>query len=394
MRIPLTLPLLLGLPLSSHALLDDWLPDPASYDGRDSVVKIVTSAYDSYAERYSVSARDAQGRPLASELERLREGQDSQASAFEFSWSFELGWSPLDGVAGCPARTVETRVIGTTCMRIYTQDYTWSPERRSLVGTLTMHTPLCRWTDSVTFDEHGRVTERRVCEEVFRSSSASDGIDTLGRVTIRRLGYEGPSDRHPRWIAQRADDTATFPYWDSVLVLGPVDRPTGAALFDGTGSSTYMIGHDSIARDERGRILSRVRRYHTAYDPTEHPLERREYEWQGDLLMKERRTEWGVRDSVINEFLALYSYGGALVGATRRSAPRGAFARRSAEGGIRLELSDARPATIRWVGLDGRATLLYRGSSRTSLELAAPRSPGFLRIEQAGKVATLRVPPL
>lgn len=396
MRIAPALLLLLCLPPASHALLEDWYPDPASYGARDTVFKTVNATNDSFVERFVVTARDSQGRPLSSELETLREGQDSYVSAFDFSWSFDLGWSPMAGVVRCPARVVETRVIGLDCMREYLYDYAWNPDRRSLVATQTLQTPLCRWTDSLTFDEQGRIVEHRTCQQVYRttSSATSTRRDTVGLVTIKHMGYDLPTDRHPRWIASHDEDTAKFYSWDSVHVLGPVDRPTGAELSDGGRDYTYMIARDSIARDAQGRILSVMRRYRTAADSSVHPLELREYLWKGDLVVEERRTRWGVRDSVIHRYLATLSYGDQMVGSTRRNNPRSALPLRVANGRLRLELSDARPATIHWVGLDGRTTLLHRGPARTTLVLAAPRRPGFLRIDQGGRVSTLRMPPL
>lgn len=295
MRTLPVLPLLLGLPLASHALLDDWLPDPVTFVGHDSVTVNVTATNDTSVQKYVVTARDSLSRPLASELEILRKGQDSYASAYELAWSFDLGWSPIPGAGRCPARVVETRLIGLTCMREYTYDYAWNPERRALVATESQPSPRCRWTDSLTYDVRMRLIEHRTCVQSYRSSSNSTRVDTVGRVTIRSMGYEQPDDLHPRWVTRHDEDSSTFYLWDSVHVIGPVDRPDGAALFDGGRGYTYMIGHDSIVRDGNGRITSRTRRYHTFADPTEHPLELREYVWKDAAVAEERRTEWGVR---------------------------------------------------------------------------------------------------
>jgi hypothetical protein len=389
MRTFLVLPILLGSPLASHALLDDWLPDPVTFVGHDTVIAKVSSTNDNSVQRYVVTARDGQGRPLSSEYETLREGQDSYVSAYEFSWSFDLGWSPIAGVGRCPVRAVETRMIGPNCMREYVYDYAWNPDRRALVATATEQSPLCRWTDSITSDARGRVTEHRTCVQSIRSYSNSSRIDTLGHVTIRRMGYEQPGDLHPRWISEHDEDSMS---WDSVHVIGPVDRPDGAELFDGGRNYTYMIGHDSIARDDSGRITSRRTRYHTFADPTEHPLELREYVWK-NAVVEERRTRWGVRDSVIYRYLALYTYGSEPLGASHRVAPETAIVHRTPDGRLELDLKTAGSARIEWVALDGRRTTLHDGPALGTLRLRAPEGPALLRIRQDNHTATMRVPP-
>lgn len=393
MRKHLAFPLLACLPLASHALLDDWLPDPDAFVGHDSVTAVIVYNKDTSFQKYSVEERDSKGRPLFSRLEFVPRSGDTTVSTYEFVWDFDLGWSPVVGAAGCPARMFETIVYGPTCTKGYTRDYTRSADLRSIKATSTGQSRLCRWTDSLSYDALGRMVEHRTCEQAYRSTSASEKVDTVGRVQIRRMGYEKDVDRHPRWIVLEDEDTA-FYTWDSVHVIGPVDRPEGADLFDGGRGYTYMIGRDSVVRDGQGQVLSRKRSYHTASDPTEHPLDLWEYDWKDGDLVRKRRFGWCRGDTVCSRSLADYSYGSLATSGIRKPAIAGAAVRRSGDGRLAMTFSDTRSAArIEWISFDGGRVVLHDGPVSDALRLAAPCGPALLRIRQGGRISTLGLPP-
>lgn len=342
-----------------------------------------TSTYYEYTTpriyTLTVDERDVQSRPLSASFV-VNAQANVQRFTVDYQWGFDLDFSTAPFVKRCPSRFV-TNNSGASFGKSDTNWYDWDPSSRTLLHRSNNGMLMdCPWSDSIVLDSRNRVVFQAACGEVYDADAGA-----LSHRQFVRYWYEDSSSRHPRSASARIPDLGWF---DTLAVVGPIQRPYAANLFHTTPTESSKLV-DSLEWNSNGQLTRRTTRkgYRTSVYTNE---------FDGERLLRHSARYWQ-GDSLVDSLLDEYSYTLAGTGVPRRSAYL-RLARFVSTNGLlhlRIDLSAQEHVRVERISLDGKRLALLVDKSlsagRSLLPISA-KAGELVRLRFDGTIQTLVVP--
>jgi len=350
--------------------------------------------------RWTVLQRDQDGRPVVAREDWIPPAAPNTVSTsetYEFSWGLPvelpLGSDHLGllvDAKGCTSwpshvRTTETR--GDSTVSVVDFEVSWNDATRSLTtlrtqqGSAAVGAAPCPWRDSIAFDGSDRPTVQVTCMEDSRTLAGA------AQRWTRIRHYDSPSDSRPRWTSEHSTDTARSV--DSVAYFGPVETPTHkitVARKSGAPGTILSSRTDSLFWNSRGQVVSRI--YHVGVDSARAGYR---YRWDEGRLLQVATGGFDLDSMVSVGDVDAFTYGTAG-SAIRSRSDRAVGLRRTSQGLVVIPRIGTVPARVEWTSLEGRRQpLRIAATSGSSLTVAVPPGPGFLRVTQDDLVRTYGV---